>query len=106
MNGVAGGEDAFDANGDLICYETPVFNETWARMEKIYESGRAKAIGVSNFSVKKYAQRHLRLSFTDIGQPEETSRDCEGCARCKPSRVSADLELSASRGGFRLQRVA
>ncbi len=54
MNGVAGGEDAFDANGDLICYETPVFNETWARMEKIYESGRAKAIGVSNFSVKKY----------------------------------------------------
>ncbi|TFK93599.1 reductase AKOR2 [Polyporus arcularius HHB13444] len=49
---VPGGEDAFDANGDLICYETPVFNETWARMEKIYESGRAKAIGVSNFSVK------------------------------------------------------
>ncbi|KAI0711077.1 Aldo/keto reductase [Cerioporus squamosus] len=46
------GKDAFDANGDLICYDTPIFNETWARMEKIYESGRAKAIGVSNFSVK------------------------------------------------------
>jgi diketogulonate reductase-like aldo/keto reductase len=29
------------------------FNQAWAEMEKIYASGRAKAIGVSNFSVKK-----------------------------------------------------
>ena len=27
--------------------------EWWARMEKLFESGRARAIGVSNFSVKK-----------------------------------------------------
>lgn len=54
-NGAADGSDAIDENGDLICYDTPIFNETWARMEKIYESGKAKAIGVSNFSVKKYA---------------------------------------------------
>jgi len=30
----------------------PPFNETWAEIEKIYESGKAKAIGVSNFSIK------------------------------------------------------
>lgn len=28
------------------------FTQTWAALEKIYESGRAKAIGVSNFSIK------------------------------------------------------
>ena len=50
---VAEGEDVVDENGDLVCYDTPLFNETWARMEKLYESGKAKAIGVSNFSIKK-----------------------------------------------------
>ncbi|KAI0751585.1 Aldo/keto reductase [Daedaleopsis nitida] len=44
--------DLFDKDGSTICFDTPIFNETWARMEKLYESGRAKAIGVSNFSVK------------------------------------------------------
>ena len=42
-----------DADGNHIVYDTPIFNETWARLEKLYESGKAKAIGVSNFSVKK-----------------------------------------------------
>ena len=28
------------------------FNEVWAEMEKVLESGKVKAIGVSNFSVK------------------------------------------------------
>ncbi|KAI0723129.1 Aldo/keto reductase [Earliella scabrosa] len=41
-----------DADGNHIVYDTPIFNETWARLEKLYESGKAKAIGVSNFSVK------------------------------------------------------
>ncbi|KAJ6580971.1 NADP-dependent oxidoreductase domain-containing protein [Mycena capillaripes] len=32
--------------------ETPTFNETWAELERIHASGRARAIGVSNFSIK------------------------------------------------------
>ena len=41
-------------NPDFITLERPTFNETWADMEKVYESGKVKTIGVSNFSVKKY----------------------------------------------------
>jgi glycerol 2-dehydrogenase (NADP+) len=37
----------------LEALEHPTFNETWAEMEKIFASGKAKAIGVSNFSIKK-----------------------------------------------------
>ncbi|OBZ77030.1 Glycerol 2-dehydrogenase (NADP(+)) [Grifola frondosa] len=44
--------EPLDAEGQTIVVDSPTFNETWAEMEKIYESGRAKAIGVSNFSVK------------------------------------------------------
>lgn len=40
-------------DGDLIALDKPTFNDTWVEMEKIYASGRARAIGVSNFSVKK-----------------------------------------------------
>ncbi|KZV64313.1 aado/keto reductase [Peniophora sp. CONT] len=32
--------------------EFPTINDTWASMEKVYEEGKAKAIGVSDFSVK------------------------------------------------------
>jgi len=31
--------------------DTPIYNETWQAMEAIYKSGRARAIGVSNFMV-------------------------------------------------------
>lgn len=46
-------DDVLDEAGDPVTVESPTFNEVWAEMEKIYESGRAKAIGVSNFSPKK-----------------------------------------------------
>ncbi|KAK0199491.1 NADP-dependent oxidoreductase domain-containing protein [Desarmillaria ectypa] len=36
----------------VITVDSPTFNESYAEMEKIYASGRAKAIGVSNFSIK------------------------------------------------------
>ncbi|KAI0368103.1 Aldo/keto reductase [Pilatotrama ljubarskyi] len=41
-----------DEDGNLIIDDQWTFNQTWAQMEEVYESGRAKAIGVSNFSVK------------------------------------------------------
>lgn len=40
-----------DENGQLKLSDYP-FEKTWAGMEKVYESGRARAIGVSNFSIK------------------------------------------------------
>lgn len=40
--------------GEYIMNDDVTFNQTWADMEKIFETtGKVKAIGVSNFSVKK-----------------------------------------------------
>ncbi|SJL11970.1 uncharacterized protein ARMOST_15384 [Armillaria ostoyae] len=39
-------------DGSVITVDSPTFNESYAEIEKIYASGRAKAIGVSNFSIK------------------------------------------------------
>ncbi|KAJ6530822.1 reductase AKOR2 [Mycena vulgaris] len=41
---------------DLKIVDTPTFNDTWAEMETIHASGRARAIGVSNFSIKTLEQ--------------------------------------------------
>ncbi|KAI5114774.1 hypothetical protein M0805_009522, partial [Coniferiporia weirii] len=38
--------------GEYIMVDSPNLNETWASMEKAFETGKAKAIGVSNFSAK------------------------------------------------------
>ena len=32
--------------------EYPTINDTWVGMEKVYASGKARAVGVSNFSIK------------------------------------------------------
>ncbi|TCD61746.1 hypothetical protein EIP91_007995, partial [Steccherinum ochraceum] len=50
------GEDIHDAEGHPTPVESPSFNDVWAGFEKIYASGRAKAIGVSNFSIKTLNQ--------------------------------------------------
>ncbi|KAJ7277486.1 NADP-dependent oxidoreductase domain-containing protein [Mycena rebaudengoi] len=42
--------------GDIKVVDTPTLNDTWAEMEKLHASGRARAIGVSNFSVKTLEQ--------------------------------------------------
>ncbi|KAI0939330.1 hypothetical protein AcV5_000783 [Taiwanofungus camphoratus] len=44
-------EDA-EYNGPMKIRDSPTFNETWADIEKVYASGKAKNIGVSNFSVQ------------------------------------------------------
>ncbi|KAA1472667.1 Aldo/keto reductase [Dentipellis sp. KUC8613] len=41
-----------DADGQAIAVESPTFVEVWAELEKVLASGKAKAIGVSNFSIK------------------------------------------------------
>jgi glycerol 2-dehydrogenase (NADP+) len=41
-----------DANGDIKFDDSVNFTDSWAALEQIYASGRIRAIGVSNFSVK------------------------------------------------------
>ncbi|KIK54662.1 hypothetical protein GYMLUDRAFT_48582 [Collybiopsis luxurians FD-317 M1] len=43
---------AKNADGTLKTVSSPTFVEVWAEIEKIFEQKRAKAIGVSNFSIK------------------------------------------------------
>ncbi|KIJ59956.1 hypothetical protein HYDPIDRAFT_117859 [Hydnomerulius pinastri MD-312] len=43
--------DAEDPHS-IRALEHPTLNETWADMERVLESGKVKAIGVSNFSIK------------------------------------------------------
>ncbi|KDQ49936.1 hypothetical protein JAAARDRAFT_211958 [Jaapia argillacea MUCL 33604] len=44
--------EPLDSFGDLKVVPSPTFVEVWQQMEKVYASGKAKAIGVSNFSIK------------------------------------------------------
>ncbi|KAH7908467.1 NADP-dependent oxidoreductase domain-containing protein [Hygrophoropsis aurantiaca] len=47
-------QNAEDHNVQAL--DSPTLNETWADMEKVLASGKAKAIGVSNFSIKTLEQ--------------------------------------------------
>lgn len=42
-----------DANGNVKVRHDYHFTHVWADMEKLYASGKVKAIGVSNMSIKK-----------------------------------------------------
>ncbi|KAF7343205.1 Aldo/keto reductase [Mycena venus] len=42
--------------GGFQVAETPTFNDTWAEFERLHASGKARAIGVSNFSIKTLEQ--------------------------------------------------
>jgi diketogulonate reductase-like aldo/keto reductase len=59
MNKCAHSIDGYDAPtslGELFsefkAVDAPTFNNTWAELEGLHASGRARAIGVSNFSIK------------------------------------------------------
>ncbi|KAJ6458121.1 NADP-dependent oxidoreductase domain-containing protein [Mycena vitilis] len=41
---------------EMKIVETPTFNDTWAELERLHASGRARAIGVSNFSIERLEQ--------------------------------------------------
>ena len=47
------GSNGEPGGGHYIMDDKTTFNQTWADMEKALETGKVKAIGVSNFSVKK-----------------------------------------------------
>ncbi|KAL5524553.1 hypothetical protein ACEPAF_9693 [Sanghuangporus sanghuang] len=46
------GQNGEPNQGDYIMNDKIHISQTWAEMEKVYESGKVKAIGVANFSVK------------------------------------------------------
>jgi diketogulonate reductase-like aldo/keto reductase len=59
MNKCAHSIDGYDAPttfdemfSEFKAVDTPTFNDTWAELEGLHASGRARAIGVSNFSIK------------------------------------------------------
>ncbi|EGN99804.1 hypothetical protein SERLA73DRAFT_180019 [Serpula lacrymans var. lacrymans S7.3] len=45
-------DDPKNPDGSLKAVDSPTFNETWADMEQVLASGKAKSIGISNFSIK------------------------------------------------------
>lgn len=50
--GSEGNPFPLNPDGTHKTLSSPTFNEAYAEMEKIFLSGKAKAIGVSNFSIK------------------------------------------------------
>jgi diketogulonate reductase-like aldo/keto reductase len=41
-------------DGKWLADDSIDFRDSWPEVEKLYEQGKAKAIGVSNFHIKKY----------------------------------------------------
>ncbi|ETW77723.1 hypothetical protein HETIRDRAFT_435767 [Heterobasidion irregulare TC 32-1] len=82
------------ASGDLEVVEFPTFVETWAAMEQVLASGKAKAIGVSNFSIK-HLERLLQTAkvVPAVNQvelnPLLTQNDLVAYSESKGIRVAA-----------------
>ncbi|KAK7031640.1 Aldo/keto reductase [Favolaschia claudopus] len=75
--------------------ETPTFNETWAELEKLYAGGKARAIGVSNFSIKTLEQ----LLKTAKIVPAVNQVELELFARMHPYLAQTELvEYCRERG--------
>ena len=56
-------------DGSYIIDWSITFNQSWEEMEKLLETGKVKAIGISNFSVKKYVRGsspHWRINMFGV----------------------------------------
>ncbi|KIJ67956.1 hypothetical protein HYDPIDRAFT_83133 [Hydnomerulius pinastri MD-312] len=45
-------EELKNPDGSLLALDSPTFNDTWAEMEAVLASGKVRAIGISNFSIR------------------------------------------------------
>lgn len=75
-----------DADGKMISGET-TYVDTWKAMEKLVETGKTKAIGVSNFSKGEIEMLLKECSVVSGGEPNETgwTSAYEVLARSPPS---------------------
>ena len=87
-------------DGTLKALDSPTFVEVWAEMEQVLKKGKAKSIGVSNFSVKKYdsISSALSSSNTQINnflKSRDTFEDRQGRPFQQPSRVRRPQRIAS-----------
>ena len=91
---------------DLYLIHWPVpgcYLETWKELEKIYHSGRAKAIGVSNFEIQ-----HLEELFQTSGIVPAVNQieyhplfnQSELCSYCQERGIAVQAYASLARGAY------
>jgi hypothetical protein len=81
--------------GKIELYDTTV-NKTWSKMEGLLKTGKVRAIGVSNCSVKMYVFSRSLVRTVHLPlfcKPETAVGDGKGCPRSEPGRVSYTLTL-------------
>jgi glycerol 2-dehydrogenase (NADP+) len=59
----AGGNPARNPDGSFKTTDKVNFNDAWADMEKLLDTGKVRAIGVSNFSIKTWVSILSALFF-------------------------------------------
>lgn len=75
-----------DADGVVKTVESFTFNESWAEIEKLLDTGKIRAIGVSNFSIKTYfAFSNIYIRLADCTAPMQVGaalQDCQSDTCC------------------------
>ena len=91
---------------DLYLIHWPVpgcYLETWKSLEKIYESGRAKAIGVSNFEISNLEELFETSGIVPaVNQIEyhPLFNQSELCAYCQERGIAVQAYAPLARGAY------
>ena len=91
---------------DLYLIHWPVpgcYLETWKSLEKIYESGRAKAIGVSNFEINNLEELFETSGIVPaVNQIEyhPLFHQAELCAYCQERGIAVQAYAPLARGAY------